>query len=177
MPQDPTPVAPGHHDARPGEPRRVGTPVIALLVAGTLLVGVGLGYSLALSQTREAAAEAAVAREDLERLARAHAVLQERNWMLYLQVEEAGTAEPGGQRPVPSGAFTDGTYRVGADIEPGTYLGEVDGDFGYWARLRNTTGIVSGIIANDIVRGPFVLTIVPSDTAVELRGVILTAED
>jgi hypothetical protein len=37
--------------------------------------------------------------------------------------------------------------------------------------------MVSGIVANSVERGPFVLTIVPSDVAVELRGVILTAEE
>ncbi|MFU8891163.1 MAG: hypothetical protein ACNA76_05830 [Anaerosomatales bacterium] len=177
MPQEPAPGASGHRDALPGRPRRIGIPLVAVLVAGTLLVGIGVGYSIALSQVRESTAEASLAREDLERLARAHAALQERNWMLYLQVEEARTAEPGDEPPVSAGVFTDGTYRVGPDIEPGTYLGEVNGEFGYWARLRNTTGIVSGIIANDIVRGPFVLTIVQSDTAVELRGVTLTPEE
>jgi hypothetical protein len=35
--------------------------------------------------------------------------------------------------------------------------------------------MVNGIIANAMPRGPFVLTIFPTDEAVELRGVRLTA--
>ena len=46
---------------------------------------------------------------------------------------------------------------------------------GYWARLKATDGIVSSIVANGLPRGPFVLTVVESDKAVELRGVELTA--
>jgi hypothetical protein len=149
-----------------------------LIVAGLALVclaaGVGLGYSLAHSQVAEAETEADRAREDLERLAGAHDTLQERNWMLYLEVQEAQQSDP---KPAEPGVFTDGTWKVGRDIEPGTYLGEVSGEWGYWARLRNTSGMVSGIVANSVERGPFVLTIVPSDVAVELRGVILTAEE
>ena len=66
-------------------------------------------------------------------------------------------------------------YLVGEDIEPGVYDGVVVKEQGHWARLKGTDGMVSQIIANGIVRGPFVLTIVQSDVAVELRGVILTA--
>ncbi|MRR11034.1 hypothetical protein EG835_00760 [bacterium] len=146
--------------------------VIAALAAGTLL-----GYSLASSDARQYREEAALAREDLDRLARAHETLQERNWILYLDLEaarkETPVAEPS---ELPPGVYGDGTYEVGADIAPGTYQGDVTGDFGYWARLTNTTGMVSGIEANAIVRGPFVLTIVSSDVAVELRGVTLTAK-
>ncbi len=64
---------------------------------------------------------------------------------------------------------------MGTDIEPGTYRGEVTGEWGYWARLSNTSGMISGILSNAVVRGPFELTVLPSDTAVELRGVTLTA--
>ena len=60
---------------------------------------------------------------------------------------------------------------------PGTYRGECTDEFGYWARLRNTTGMVNGIIANNVVRGPFVVTILPADKAVELRGVTLRAAE
>jgi hypothetical protein len=34
---------------------------------------------------------------------------------------------------------------------------------------------VGSIIANALPRGPFVLTIIESDKAVELRGVVITA--
>ena len=36
--------------------------------------------------------------------------------------------------------------------------------------------MISGVLANAVVRGPFELTILSGDKAVELRGVTLTAE-
>lgn len=158
--------------------RRTAVALGILIAVIALAVGVALGYSLARSEARDATAEADRAREDLERLAGAHATLQERNWILYLEVEERRLAEGEGIKADPAqarpGVFTEGTYAVGSDILPGTYRGEVNGEFGYWARLSSTTGMVSGIVANDVVRGPFVLTIIASDAAVELRGVTLT---
>ena len=84
----------------------------------------------------------------------------------------SSTTAPGAH---PATAFGDGVYLVGEDIHPGTYDGTVIGEVGYWARLRGTDGIVGSIITNGLPRGPFVLTIVESDTAVELRGVVITA--
>jgi hypothetical protein len=162
---------------RSGRARSITLAAAVALVAIGLVIGTMLGHWLASSQLEAAVDEAAVAREDLERLARAHETLQEWHWILYLESREATPAEPTDGAPPTPGEFTDGTYRVGTDIEPGTYRGEVNGEFGYWARLRNTSGVISGIVANNIVRGPFVLTIVPTDAAVELRGVTLTAEE
>ena len=58
--------------------------------------------------------------------------------------------------------FGEGTYIVGLDIAPGTYRSR-GGDGCYWARLRNFTGTLSGIIANDNVSGSAVVTISRSD--------------
>jgi len=44
----------------------------------------------------------------------------------------------------------EGMYMVGVDIAPGTYRAKSDGS-GYWARLRNASGELGGIIANDNV--------------------------
>lgn len=62
---------------------------------------------------------------------------------------------------------TDGTYRVGTDIAPGTYRsagispqGESDC---YWARLNSLNA--THIINNGLGTGPQVVTIQPSDTA------------
>jgi hypothetical protein len=74
----------------------------------------------------------------------------------------------------PQETYTDGTYLVNKEISPGTYVGTLTGTVGYWARLKNTTGMVDGIIANGLERGRFVLTIYPTDLALELRGVTLT---
>jgi hypothetical protein len=67
---------------------------------------------------------------------------------------------------------TDGTYRVGTDIVPGTYhsagpspQGESDC---YWARLNSLNP--THIITNNISTGPQVVTIQPSDTAFLTRS-------
>ena len=69
--------------------------------------------------------------------------------------------------------FGDGLYRVGDQIQPGTYqtTGPTTGSgMGYWARLSNTSGEGSAIITNDIVKGPATMTIAPTDKAVEFSG-------
>lgn len=78
-----------------------------------------------------------------------------------------------GSRPLPA-TYSDGIYLVGQGIEAGTYDGIVSGEVGYWARLSDTDGSVHAIITNGLPRGPFVLTVLPSDKAVELRGVEIT---
>jgi hypothetical protein len=62
---------------------------------------------------------------------------------------------------------TDGTYRVGTDIVPGTYRSggtspEGESDC-YWARLNSLNP--THIITNNISTGPQVVTIQPSDKA------------
>jgi hypothetical protein len=62
---------------------------------------------------------------------------------------------------------TDGTYRVGIDILPGTYhtAGQRPGGESdcYWARLSSLNS--TDIITNDISTGPQSVTILPKDTA------------
>ncbi len=153
--------------------RRTVTLVAAAMIG---LAGVVAGYSLALSHARDAQADAYAARQGLSQLAQAHEKLQERTWMLFLQTQETSPGAPPATPPA-DGVFTEGIYLVGKDIEAGTYRGEVTGELGYWARLNATDGMVSAIEANDVVRGPFVLTILPRDAAVELRGVTLSAAE
>jgi hypothetical protein len=62
--------------------------------------------------------------------------------------------------------FGDGTYRVGRDVPPGTY--RTRGGVGcYWARLRNFSGNLNAIIANDNAVGPAVVTIKRTDRGIE----------
>lgn len=61
-------------------------------------------------------------------------------------------------------SFRPGTYRVGIDIDPGLYRGN---GRCYWARLRDLSGTVAGIIANEITNGQFFVEVRPSDYAVE----------
>jgi hypothetical protein len=62
---------------------------------------------------------------------------------------------------------TDGTYRVGTDIVPGTYRSAGPSPEGesdcYWARLNSLNP--TNIINNNISTGPQVVTIQPSDRA------------
>jgi hypothetical protein len=161
----------------PARSSAVSRPLALLIAVACLATGTALGYSAARSNVTDAQADAQAAREELALLAEAHETLQERNWILYQEAQTA-LATAAAQAPaLPEGTYGDGVYAVGTDIAPGTYQGEVTGEWGYWARLNSTTSMISSILANAVVRGPFELTIVPADTAVELRGVTLTAKE
>lgn len=157
------------------------------VAAMLLLVGVAIGIGLTWSRVDDAEISLSEAGAQIDILRMTQASLQERNWTLYREkqaVEEQleqmlsteEDTEPSNDPPVDQehGVFTDGVYLVGEDIPPGVYDGIVTGDVGYWARLKDTTGMVNAIITNDLPRGPFVLTIYPADKAVELRGVEIT---
>jgi len=62
----------------------------------------------------------------------------------------------------------EGTFLVGADVQPGTYRGGGSGC--YWARLSGTSGGFNDIITNGNVEGPTVVTIAASDKAFETSG-------
>ena len=154
-----------------------------------LVVGMVVGYGISSAQRDAAVTSRDEAREERDTARRALGVAEERAWKLYLETQALATelderlseSEAGGLTPdqggtSAAGVYADGIHRVGRDIPAGTYEGVVVGDVGYWARLRNTTGMVNGIITNGLPRGPFVLTLFPTDMAVELRGVELTAE-
>jgi hypothetical protein len=59
-------------------------------------------------------------------------------------------------------SFGDGVWRVGADIQPGTYRA-TDTRECYWERMRDFGSGLDSIIANENVNGPAVVTIAPSD--------------
>lgn len=66
--------------------------------------------------------------------------------------------------PGPRTSFTEGTFRVGVDIAPGTYSAPGTSGNCYWARLSNLTG-QNDIIANHLDPGPASVTILASDVA------------
>lgn len=68
----------------------------------------------------------------------------------------------------PSGPTTpgSGTFAVGTDIAPGTYVA-VGTDGCYWARLSGFSGDFDDIIANDIGDGQRVVTIAAGDVGFE----------
>jgi hypothetical protein len=151
-----------------------------------LIIGMLLGYLIAGAQTDQANEELDEARLQVARLQDGLDRAEDRNWAYYRanealkrELEQATGGQPTATTavdsdPVPAGSYGDGVYIVGEDITPGTYDGAVTGGVGYWARLKATDGYISSIITNGLPRGAFVLTIVPADRAVELRGVILT---
>lgn len=70
--------------------------------------------------------------------------------------------------------FGDGTHRVGKDILAGTYRapnvkGGILGGC-YWARLRNFSGRLGGIVANGNESAPAIVTIQPTDRGFETNG-------
>jgi hypothetical protein len=69
----------------------------------------------------------------------------------------------------PAVITSDGVYRVGADIKPGTYYtGNTDGC--YWERAKNFTGSFSAIIDNDYGSGRRMVTISAGDVAFDSDG-------
>ena len=76
----------------------------------------------------------------------------------------------------PSPLTTDGTYKVGAQIQPGDYSYALSSSTGYWATCSDITcDPFGGMIDNDFVTaGTGYLTISPSALYVQLRGLDLT---
>jgi hypothetical protein len=62
--------------------------------------------------------------------------------------------------------FDDGTWVVPTEIAPGTY--EVDAGSGcYWARLKDASGSLESISANDNTSGHTIVAVLPTDAAFE----------
>lgn len=69
-----------------------------------------------------------------------------------------------------------GTYIVGTDIQPGIYKGEAGYDIFdscYWARLKDMSGTLDAIIANDNSFGQFYVEVVEGDRAFEVKCKVL----
>lgn len=99
---------------------------------------------------------------ELARLKRAVDVGEEGSRGEPSETEDEQEPEP----PAPSASFGEGTYQVGADIEPGTYRAP-GGQNCYWARLRNFSGGLNSIIANGGFQKNVVVEILASDTGFE----------
>ncbi len=73
-----------------------------------------------------------------------------------------------------------GTYLVGTDIQPGLYIGfGGDGmlESCYWARLKDVTGELGSILANDNSIGQFYIQVKPTDYALETKCRLLYLKD
>jgi len=80
----------------------------------------------------------------------------------------------GGQEPEPQkpsfASFGAGTYQVGANIQPGTYRTRVGSPNCYWERLKNFTGGLNSILANNNTNAPAIVTIRPTDAGFNSQG-------
>jgi hypothetical protein len=67
---------------------------------------------------------------------------------------------------------SDGTFKVGTDIAPGTYAtaGPVDGHVCYWKRTGNTDNGGSNTIDNAMSKKPQVVAIDPTDVSFKTDG-------
>lgn len=71
--------------------------------------------------------------------------------------------------PPSDDAFNDGIFKVGTDIQPGTYKNEGT-ESCYWARLSGFSGDSTEILSNDNPRGQTYVTIEASDAAFESQN-------
>lgn len=78
--------------------------------------------------------------------------------------------------PLATTGLSDGTYRVGYDIEAGWYTGTITGEstIGYWQISSDANG--QTLTANDYPMGSFTLK-VKSGQYLTLRGVTISAQE
>jgi hypothetical protein len=75
---------------------------------------------------------------------------------------------------LPPGTFTDGTYEVGSELKPGSYV--TDGPFTgvikscYWERMKNLDGDFGSIKANGNIAGHTTIVVSSSDKGVQFSG-------
>ena len=185
----PAPVGGPHEPAGPPQvpgaaaARKRRLPISAPWLAAVvllLLIGLIAGFFIGRGQYSGDAAALADTKTQMGELQKALTLSEDRNWTYYRQVEglKGELAQVTSSTIVPTigsvrTSYSDGVYLVGEGIPAGTYDGVVNGAIGYWARLKTTDGSISSIIENGIPKGPFVLTIVAGDEALELRGVTI----
>jgi hypothetical protein len=167
-------------------PERSNTWKLVIIAAAAFVIGALLGAAVVASTGSEGADEILSSSAEVRRMRLALDNADERIWKLFreresLQAQLDQLAETGSGSQVPNpavepGVLGDGIHIVGEDVAPGEYEGEPTEDVGYWARLKNTDGTVNSVVANGLVTGPFVVKVVESDKALELRGVRLQVE-
>jgi hypothetical protein len=95
--------------------------------------------------------------------------------------QDGGGQEPEPQKPDPQqpsfASFGDGTYQVGADIQPGTYRTREGSPNCYYERLKNFTGGINSILANANTYAPAIVTIRPTDAGFNSQGCATWTKD
>lgn len=85
--------------------------------------------------------------------------------------QTAMTPTPVPTTPTPTFAtFTDGTFQVGIDIQPGTYRTRIGSQGCYYARLKGFSGSLDDILANNNTDDPAIVTILPTDKGFESQN-------
>ena len=109
-----------------------------------------------------------------DRIAELQAELDAANAELAaLEVEETGSTSSGGKQKNETNqfplSFGSGTWEIGVDIEPGTYVSRRDDSVPYnnpfcsWERLRGLGGTISETITAGLTDGNAIVKIEPDD--------------
>jgi hypothetical protein len=88
-------------------------------------------------------------------------------------ISQSAAEKAGGKGPeqeAPHSNFSDGTYQVGTDIQPGTYRTREGSPGCYYARLRGFSNEINDILANANTYAPAVVTIKPTDAGFQSQG-------
>jgi hypothetical protein len=118
--------------------------------------------------TRKSFPEQAAAQKSAEQAAKEQQAVEQPNEPDQQQqpAQEQQAAAPVTSYP----HFGDGTYQVGTDIQPGTYRTREGSPNCYYERLRNFTGGLNSILANNNTNAPAVVTIKPTDAGFNSQG-------
>ena len=84
--------------------------------------------------------------------------------------EQEAQQQGGGEQEQSEPSFSDGTYQVGTDIQPGTYRTREGSPACYYERLKDFTGGMNSILANANTDAPAVVTIKPTDAGFNSQG-------
>ena len=81
--------------------------------------------------------------------------------------EQANKKEKATEDPNPH--FSDGTHRVGEDIQPGTYRTREGSSGCYYARLSGFGGGTEEILSNEVTDAPSIVAIEPTDAGFQSK--------
>lgn len=162
----PPPPAPPQH-AAPKKPKKWGW---ILGIIGAFILGNAIGHA------GDSATSATAAAPDPTYTAPAPTYSQP-----TFQVPDPATQAAPAQPTGPATTFSDGTYEVGPDIEPGRYKTPGSGgtsiwDSCYWERAKDDSGELGSIIANDNITGPGSITVKEGEFVKATGGCVWTKQ-
>lgn len=89
------------------------------------------------------------------------------------QPAAAPTATTAAASPTPATQWKAGVYKVGDDIQAGSYKTPGDTSQCYWNRLKDASGEPAAIIARDIFSGPGRMVVETTDAYIKFGGACL----